>query len=148
MVAGRQIVQHLAGFFPLLLQIVRHHSREIVVIVLTSLPVGHVGFDAEKTVLHFPNGLVRGNRNHVDGQHQSTVQRRQFIDHTVLDVTGKLLQKQYPAKFVAHDKVVFLEFQAIRTNGVFEAVPLLHQVVEVQAVLGFLAGAIEIMQNP
>ena len=52
LVAGREIVQHLAGFLALLLQIIRHNSREVLVAVLPPLPVGDVGFHAEQFVFH------------------------------------------------------------------------------------------------
>ena len=45
-----------------------------------------------------------------------------------LDVAGVLLQEQHPAKLIPHDEVVLLEFQAVRADGVLEAVALPHEI--------------------
>ena len=58
LVAGREVVQHLAGFLALLLQIVRNDSGEVLIAVLPPLPVGDVGFHAEELVLHLAHGFV------------------------------------------------------------------------------------------
>ncbi len=56
--------------------------------------VATVGFlwppsDLGKPVLHLPDGLVRGDGNHVNGQHHGAVQGRQLGDHAVLDISEK-----------------------------------------------------------
>ena len=148
LISGGEIVQHFSRFFPLLLQIVRDNSGEIVVIVLPPLPVGHVGFNPEQTALHLPDGLVRGHGDYINGQHHGAVEGRQLVHHGVLDVAGVLLQEQYPAIFAAHDEVVFLELEAIRTDRIFEGVTLPHQIPQVYLELGLLAGAVEVVEHP
>ena len=148
LVAGGEVVQHLPGFFSLLLQIVGYHGGEIIVVILPPLPVGHIRLDAQEPVLHLPDGLVRWYGDHVDGQHHGAVQGRQLGDHRILDVAGVLLQEQHPPELAAHDEVVFLELQAVRTNAILEAVALPHKVPEVQAVFRLLAGSVEVMEDP
>ncbi len=148
LVAGGEVVQHLPGFFSLLFQIIRHHGGEIVVAVLPALPVGDVRLHTEQPVLHLPDGFVRGDGDHIDGQHHGAVQGRQLGDHAVLDIAGVLLQEQHPAKLISHDEVVLLKLQAVGTDGVLEAVALPHQVPEIQMVLRLLASAVEVVQHP
>ena len=76
LVTGGQIVQHFTRLFPLLFQVIRNNRREIVIVVLPPLPVGDIRFHAEQTRLHLPDRLVRGDGNHVNGQHHSTIQGR------------------------------------------------------------------------
>ena len=47
LVTGRQIVQHLPRLLPLLLHVVGNHGGEVVVAVLSALPVGDVGLHAQ-----------------------------------------------------------------------------------------------------
>ena len=37
-------------------------------------------------VVYDPDGLVRGDGNHVDGQHHGTVQRSEFRNHAILNL--------------------------------------------------------------
>ena len=69
LVAGRQIVEHLLGFLALQLHVVRNRGCKIVVGILAALPVGNVRFHAQQRALQLAGGLVRGNRQNVDGEH-------------------------------------------------------------------------------
>ena len=73
LVAGGQVVQHLAGLLPLLLQVIGYNGGEVVVAVLPALPVGHVCLHPQQAVLQLPHGLVGGHGDDVDGQHQISV---------------------------------------------------------------------------
>ena len=148
LVTGGEIVQHLAGFLALLLEIIRDNGGEIVVAVLPPLPVGHIGFHAQQAVLHLTHRLVRGDGDHVDGQHERPVQFRQFVDHGVLDVGGKLLEEQDPPKLIAHDEVVLLKFHAVRADGVLVGGPLPHAVFQVKVELCFLTYPVEVVEDP
>ena len=44
--------------------------------------------------------------------------------------------------------MVFLKFQAVRADGVLEGVALPHQVTQIHMELGFLAGAVEVVEYP
>ena len=147
LVAGGEIVQHLAGLLALLLQIVGDNGRKVIVGVLPALPVGHIGLHTQQAVLHLPHRLIGRDRDDVNGQHETAVQAGKFIDHGILDVAGILLQKKHPAIFTAHDKMILFEFHAVRADGVLDGAPIFHVLPEVKAELAFLTHTVEIMQD-
>ena len=147
LITGSKIVQHLTGLLALLLQIVRYNGRKVIVGVLPALPVGHIGLHTQQAVLHLPHRLIGRDRDDINGQHETAVQAGKLIDHGILDVAGILLQKQYPAIFTAHDKMILFEFHAVRADGVLEGTPVLHVLPEVKAELAFLTHTVEIMQD-
>ena len=147
LISGGEIVQHLAGLLALLLQIIRHHRREVVVAVLPALPVCDVGLDTQQAVLHLPHRFIRGHRNNVDRQHEAAVQARELVDHGVLDVAGVFLQEQDSTVFITHNEVVLLEFHAVRTDDVLEEAALLHALTQIQLELRFFTYAVEIMKD-
>ena len=126
LVAGREIIQHLAGFLALLFQIVRNDSGEVLVAVLPPLPVGDVRFHAEQFILHLAHRFVRRHGDHVNGEHHAPVEIGQFQNHAVFDVAGIVLEEQHTTVLIAHLKVVPMKFQTIRTDRVLEVVPALH----------------------
>ena len=67
LVAGGQIIKHFFGFLALEFHIIGNRGCKIVVGVLAALPVGHVRFHAQQRALQLAGGLVRGNRQNVDG---------------------------------------------------------------------------------
>ena len=73
LVTGGEIIQHLTGFLALLFEVIRDNGGEVVVAVLPALPVGHIGFHAQQPVLHLTHRLVRGDGDHIDGQHERPV---------------------------------------------------------------------------
>ena len=147
LVAGGEIVQHLAGLLALLLQIVRYNGGEVIVRVLPALPVGHIGLHTQQAVLHLSHRLIGRDRDDVDGQHEAAVQAGELVDHGILDVAGILLQKQHPTTFTAHDKMVLFEFHAVWADGILEGAPVLHVLPELKAELAFLTHTVEIMQD-
>ena len=85
--------------------------------------------------------------NLVYGQHQIAVKVAEFRHKAVLDVAGILFEEQHPPVLVPHDKVVFLELQAVRTDSILEGMPFPHTVPEVDAEPILLSGAVEIMED-
>ena len=73
LVTGGEIVQHLTGFLALLFEVIWYNGGEVVVAVLSALPVGHIGFHTQQPVLHLTHRLVRGDGDHIDGQHERPV---------------------------------------------------------------------------
>ena len=132
LVAGREIIQHLAGFLALLFQIIRHNSREVLVAVLPPLPVGDVRLHAEQFVLHLAHRFVRRHGDHVDGEHHAPVEVGQLQNHAVFDVAGIVLEEQHTTVLIAHLKVVPMKFQTIRADRVLEIVPALHGRLQVE----------------
>ena len=126
LVAGREVVQHLAGFLALLLQVIRHNSGEILVAVLPALPVGDVRLHAEELIFHLAHGFVGRHGDHVNGEHHAPVEVGQLQNHAVFDVAGIVLEEQHTTVLIAHLKVVPMKFQTIRADRILEVVPALH----------------------
>ena len=70
LIPGGQVIQHLFGFLSLQFHIIRHNGRKVIVGILASLPVGHIGLHAKQTVLDLTHRFVCGYREDIDGQHQ------------------------------------------------------------------------------
>ena len=126
LVAGREIIQHLAGFLALLFQIVRNDSGEVLVAVLPPLPVGDVRLYAEELVLHLAHRFVRRHRDHVDGEHHAPVEIGQLQNHAVLDVACVVLEEQDATVLTAHLEMIPMELQDIWADRILEVVPALH----------------------
>ena len=148
LVTGGQVVQHLTGLFPLLFQIIGNDCREIIVAVLPPLPVGHIGLHTQQAVLHLTNGFVRGHRDDVDAQHHAPIQGGELCDHRILDVAGEFLEKQHPAILVAHDKIVLVKFQRVRTDAVLKVLPPAQILPQVKVEVTLLTGTVEVMEHP
>ena len=126
LVAGREIVQHLAGFLALLLQIIRHNSREVLVAVLPPLPVGDVGFHAEQLVFHLAHSFVGRHGDHVNGEHHAPVEIGQLQNHAVFDVAGVVLEEQDATILTAHFEIIPMKFQTVRADRILEIMSALH----------------------
>ena len=132
LVAGREVVQHFAGFLALLFQIIRHNSREVLVAVLPALPVGNVGFHTEELVLHLAHGFVGRHGDHVNGEHHAPVEVGQLQNHAVFDVAGVILEEQDATIMTSHFEVVTMKLQAVRADRVLEIMPALHGRLQVE----------------
>ena len=132
LVAGREVVQHFAGFLALLFQIVRNDSGEVLVAVLPPLPVGDVRFHAEQLVLHLAHRFVGRHGDHVNGEHHAPVEIGQLQNHAVFDVAGVILEEQDATVLTAHFEVVTMKLQAIRADRVLEIMPALHGRLQVE----------------
>ena len=126
LVAGREVVQHLAGFLALLFQIIRHDSRKVLVAVLPPLPVGDVRLHAEQFVLHLSHRFVGRHGDHVNGEHHAPVEVGQLQDHAVFDVAGIVLEKQDAPVLIAHLEIIPMELQAVRADRILEIMSALH----------------------
>ena len=78
LVTSGQVIQEFLGLLSLLLHIVRNNRREVVIAVLTTLPVGDVGLNTKQAVFNLSDCLVRGDRDNVDGEHHVSVQLGKF----------------------------------------------------------------------
>ena len=74
LVPGGQVIQHLFGLFSLQFHVIGHNGRKVIIGILASLPVGHIRFHAQKSVLDFPYRLIGWHREDVNGQHQISAQ--------------------------------------------------------------------------
>ena len=93
LVAFGEVSQKLLGLPPELFQLIGYGGGEVVLVVLPLLPAGDVRLDAQNLILHVPHGLVGGDGQNVDGQHEAPGEVRQVGDHAVLDVAGVVFQE-------------------------------------------------------
>ena len=146
-IPGGQIVEELLCLLPLQFHVVGDHRREIVVPILLSLPVGYVCLHTQQLVLHFSDRFVRGNGNDINGQHQITVEFRQFGNHAVFDIVGIVLEVQHAGILRSHADVVGSPFHAVGADIIPEIMPQPHLLLEVQRKDGFIAGTVEVVQD-
>ena len=132
LVAGREIIQHLAGFLALLFQVVGHHRGEVVVAVLPPLPVGDVRFHAEQLVFYLAHRFVGRHGDHVDGEHHAPVEVGQLQNHAVFDVAGVILEEQDATVLVSHLEIIPMKFQTVRADRVLEVVSTPHGRLQVE----------------
>ena len=120
LVAGGQIIQHLLGFLALKFHVIRYNGRPVVVGVLLPLPVGHVGFHTQQRVLQLAGGLIGGDGQNIDGQHQVPIQVAELRHKAVFQVAGEILEVEYTAHAVIDLEMVSSELHAAGAQPVFE----------------------------
>ena len=138
LVAGREVVQHLAGFLALLFQIIRHDSGEVLVAVLPPLPVGDVRLHAEELIFYLAHGFVGRHGDHVNGEHHAPVEIGQLQNHAVLDVAGVILEEQDAPVLIAHFEIIPMKFQTVRADRILEIMSALHRCLQVERKRSFL----------
>ena len=132
LVAGGQVVQHLLGFLALQFHIIGNRGSKIVVGVLAALPVSHICFHAQQRALQLAGGLVRGNRQNVDGEHQIAVKVAEFGHKAVLDVAGVVLQIQHSTKAGINLEVVGGKLHAVGAEPILEMLGALGVFVDIE----------------
>lgn len=147
LVAGRQVIEKFFGFLALQFHVVRDNGGEIVVGVLTALPVGDIRLHAEQTVFHLPHRFIGRNRYNVNRQHHIAVKIGQFRHHTVLDIRSIVFEKQHPAVFIAQLQIIAVFLHGIGADIVPEVMPLFHHVVRVKMEIAFFTLPVKIMQD-
>ena len=78
---------------PELFQVVGDRGGEVVLVVLALLPAGNVRLNAQDAALYLLHGLIRGNGEDVNGQHEVPGEVGEVGDHAVLDVAGVVLEE-------------------------------------------------------
>ena len=147
LVAGGEVVQKLLAFLALQFHIIGHYSREVVVGVLAALPVGDVGLHAQQAVFYLPHGFIRGHRHNVDGEHQVAGHVGKLRYHVILNIRGVVFEEQHPAELIAQLQIVAVFLDPIRADIVLKAVAPFHHFAGIEHKLGFLALAVEVVQD-
>ena len=126
LIAVGEILEHFPCLPALLLHVVGENRREIVGVILPSLPVRRVRLNAEHPVLNFAHGLVRGDRQNIDRKHQAAVEAAQLGDHGILEVGCVIPEIQHAPPAPVDAEAVALKFHGVRTKPVLEAVASAH----------------------
>ena len=147
LVTGSQVIEKLLHFLFLLFHIIGNGCGEVVVSVLSALPIRNVGFNAEQTAFRFSHGFISRNRDNVDRQHQIAVKLRNLGNHTVLDIGRILTHKKHSAVSVANLEIVLFKLHRIGTDIVLEAVTFLAVFLDVKVIAAFLTDTVEVVEN-
>ena len=126
LIAGYQIIEKFAALLTLSLHIVWNSSGKVIVAVLLSLPIGNVGFHRKQLVLTQLHGGFCRNGACINRKDHAAVDVGQLRNKAVLDEIGIVAQIQYPAVSPVHFEIVGTKFQAVRCNGILEAVSALR----------------------
>ena len=147
LIAGYQIIEKFAALLTLTLHIVWNSSGKVIVAVLLSLPIGNVGFHRKQLILTQFHGGFCCNGACIDRKDHAAVDVGQLRNKAVLDEISIVAQVQYSAVSPVHFEIVGTEFQAVRCNGILEAVSALCIQSRVIAVIVLRAVVEEVKQN-
>ena len=111
------------------------------------MPVGDIGFHAQKTVFNLADGLVRRNRKNIDGEHHIAADLRKLSNEAVLDIAGVILQVEYAGITVTEFQVIRLDLNTVGADIVFEVVSVLCRVADIEGILVFIAAAVKVVQS-
>ena len=89
------------------------------------MPIGNVGFHRKQLILAQLHGGFCCNGTCIDRKDHTSVDVGQLRDEAILDEISIVAQIQYSAVSPIHFEVVGTEFQAVRCNGILEAVSAL-----------------------
>ncbi len=148
LIAAGQIVQKVLCLRPLLLHVIGNDGGEVVVGVLTALPIRDVGLDAEEPLLHLQHRLVHRNGHDVDGEHQIAVHFGDLGNHAVLDVAGVVLQVKDSGVAVPDLEIITVLFHAAGADGILEIVTFPHGVLQIESKRPCGVRLVEIMEHP
>ena len=147
LVTGSQVIQKFLGFNPCLLQVIGHSRREVVLVVLTLLPPGNISFYTQDLTLNVLHSFIGGNGDHVNANHQAAGETGKRRDHFIIHIAGIGLEKQHPAKLIAHLKVVCLKGNTVRTDIVLKVHSLPDRSSSIEGEVPFLTGPEEVVEN-
>ena len=147
LVTGRQIVKELLAFPSLLFQVIGDDSGKIVILVLFSLPVRDIRFHPKQTVLNLPHGFVRRDGDNINGEHHITVKLAKLRHHAVLDIGGVFTQENHTPVSAAHLEIILFKLKGVGADIVLEIVTFPHGLHHVKGKGGFLACAVEVMED-
>ena len=142
-----EVGEKFLGLAPELFQVIGDRGGEVVLVVLALLPACDVRLNAQDAALNLLHGLVRGNRENVNGQHEAPGEVGEIGDHAVLDVAGVVLEEQDPAHLVPHFKMPGPEPQAVRADQIPKVQTPADGGGLIECEILFLAGAEKVVQN-
>ena len=147
LVTGRQVVEKFLHLLALLFNVIGELCREVVVGVLTTLPVGRIGFNTEQTTFSFPYRFVSRHGNNINRHHQIAVEVGHFRYHTVLDIGSILPQEQHSAVTLSDFEIVARKLHRVRADEILEVVTFSVGFLDVEAELRFFTGTVKVVEN-
>ena len=114
LISRHKVVEKFSALLALTLHIIRDCRREVVVLILLSLPITDVRLDRKELVFPLPYRLIHRNGVRVDRQHKATVNIGQLCDKAILDEVGIVLEIQNSCKATVHLEIVASELKGLR----------------------------------
>ena len=147
LISLREVGEKFLGLSPELFQLIGNGCGKVVLVVLPLLPACNIRLNAQDTALYLPHGLIGGNGQNINREHEVSREVGQVGNHLIFDVTGIVLQKQHPAHLVTHLKVSGLEGKSIRANEVPEVEPTADGRCLVKGKILLLSGPEKVMED-
>ena len=122
LISRYKIVEKLSALLALTLHIIRNCRREVVVLILLSLPIRYIGLDRKELTFALPYRLIHRNGVCVDRQHKATVNIGQLCDKAIFDEVSIVLEIQNSCKATVHLKIVASELKGLRCKCDLEVV--------------------------
>ena len=102
------IVHVISNNLAHLLELIRDFRREIIVVVLSLLPAGNVGFDAQRKTVEQLMCFLRVDRFNIHGQHHLPRQAHEIVDQLIRQARCELLDKKHAHKALVGLNVVLI----------------------------------------
>ena len=114
LVSCGQILQELLCLLSLKLQVIGEHGGEIVVGILTALPVGGIRLNTKHKVFNLPYSLICRNRHYIYAEHQIARDVGKLSNYVVLDIVGVIFKEHDSSVLLAQHEIVIKHFDAVR----------------------------------
>ena len=122
LISRHKVIEKFSALLALTLHVIGNCRREVVVLILLSLPITDVGLDRKELAFALPYRLIHRNRVCVDRQHKATVNIGQLCDKAILDEVGIVLEIQNSCISAIHLKKVASELKGLRGKCDLEVV--------------------------
>ena len=147
LISCSQVIKKLLHFFLLLLHIIRNCCREVIVRVLSALPIRDIGFYTEQTAFRFTDCFIRRHGYNVNRHHQVSVEVGQLRNHTVLDIRSILTKEKDSAVAVANLEMVGGKLHRVRAYIVLKVVSFLSGFLNIETERTFFTDTEEVVNN-
>ena len=122
LISRHKVVKELPALLALTFHIIRDRRREVIVLILLSLPIRYIGLDRKELTFALPYRLIHRNGVCVDRQHKATVNIGQLCNKAILDEVGIILEIQNSCISTIHLEKVAFELKGLRGKCDLEVV--------------------------
>ena len=123
LISCNEVIEKLPALVSLTLHIIRNCCREVVVLVLLSLPIRDIGLNGKELVFALPDSLVGGDGTCINGKHKTSVDVGKLCHKAVLNKVCVITQVHHSAVSSVHHEVVGTKLKAVGSDGILEAIP-------------------------
>ena len=123
LISCNQVIEKFPALVSLTLHIIRNCCREVVVLVLLSLPIRDICLNGKELVFALPDSLVGGDGTCINGKHKTSVDVGKLCHKAVLNKVCVITQVHHSAVSSVHLEVVGTKLKAVGSDGILEAIP-------------------------